>query len=167
MLHDRTGLLVVSALLEGCLLLHTKFVLRNSKLMGPKALPNHAICFMHSNGGGMVGTENNIKDGGATACGMFLSKNSTLRELHLGGNEIGDDGVVHIANGVRDNSSLNKLSLEWNQFGDTGVLALAEALKTNTSVSLLSVYGTSNKVGQEGKAALEALRESNGTRKIL
>lgn len=50
---------------------------------------------------------NELGDAGAGALGKSLCSNSVLRSLNLGGNLIGPDGVVQLAEGLRHRAVLN------------------------------------------------------------
>ena len=43
---------------------------------------------------------------------VIITGSTTLRELKIGGNEIGDDGISMISEGLQHNNSLTKLSME-------------------------------------------------------
>ena len=51
---------------------------------------------------------------GATAIGEGLKVNSSLLELDLGGNRVGDSGVTVMGEGLKVNSSLLELHLGSN-----------------------------------------------------
>ena len=59
---------------------------------------------------------------GAIALGAALEKNSTLIELHLRDNQIGDAGVTALAGACASGSlaSLRMLGLDENKIGDEG-----------------------------------------------
>ncbi|XP_058012659.1 ribonuclease inhibitor isoform X1 [Ahaetulla prasina] len=112
----------------------------------------------------------------ASACcksiGSALSVNSVLKELQLGGNSIGDEGVIEICEGVMspncnldslwlgqssvtavccdalaklivEKSSLRELDVSYSQIGDEGVLKLCEAVKNpNCNLKYLILYDT-------------------------
>ena len=44
------------------------------------------------------------------------------------------EGVIAIAKALKTNSTLQELNLDSNQIGDEGASAIAEALKTNSSL---------------------------------
>ncbi len=59
----------------------------------------------------------------AATAGNFLN----LTEIHLGGNQITDEGVKSLATSAGNFSNLKKISLYKNKIGDKGVKALAGA----------------------------------------
>ncbi|XP_070621835.1 ribonuclease inhibitor isoform X2 [Erythrolamprus reginae] len=101
-----------------------------------------------------------------------LSVNSVLKELQLGGNSIGDTGVIEICEGLSspscnleslwlgqssitagccdalaklivDKSSLRELDVSYSHIGDEGVLKLCEAVKNpNCNLKYLILYDT-------------------------
>ena len=76
-----------------------------------------------------------------------LRTNSTLTQLYLQYNQIGDTGVGAIAESLKVNSTLTQLDLESNQIGDTGGGAIAESLKVNSTLTKL--YLGSNQIENE------------------
>eukprot|EP00041_Stephanoeca_diplocostata_P038425 m.1515580 g.1515580 ORF g.1515580 m.1515580 type:complete len:189 (+) comp25217_c0_seq22:732-1298(+) len=69
-----------------------------------------------------------------------LPANSTLRELDLRFNKIGDKGASHLADLLRENDGLTHIDLRNNKIGhEIGYTALALALTENTSVLALEL----------------------------
>ena len=56
-----------------------------------------------------------------------LKVNSTVTHIQLRNNQIGDKGLVALANGLKTNITM--LTLNNNQIGNKGAISLAEALK--------------------------------------
>lgn len=54
---------------------------------------------------------NNIGDAGAVALGDSLKFNTTLLEMDLGGNAIGEEGGEALAHGLMEMNALTKLNL--------------------------------------------------------
>jgi Ran GTPase-activating protein (RanGAP) involved in mRNA processing and transport len=93
---------------------------------------------------------------GAKHLSDVLCVNSTVVELDLCNNKIGDAGVEAIAKALCANSALVKLDLSYNQIGDNGVEALVQALHSNSTLKILDL--TCNKIGNRGaKSLAEAL----------
>ena len=65
-----------------------------------------------------------------------LKTNTTLTDIILDNNKIGDEGAKAIAEALKTNTTLINLKLSTNIIGDEGANALAEALKTNTTTKL-------------------------------
>ena len=61
------------------------------------------------------------------------NKNTTLQELDLGTNEIGDEGAECLASCIMKNESLVKLWINRNDIGDEGGDKLVKALEANTT----------------------------------
>ena len=57
-----------------------------------------------------------------------LKNNTSLKNLDLSGNNIGDDGAKAIAEALKKNTSLKSVNLSWCDIGDDGIEAIAEAL---------------------------------------
>jgi len=77
----------------------------------------------------------------AIAEGLSRAPNTTLGELCLGSNGIGDDGARALAEALRlQGSALRRLSLCNNSIGDTGADALAAALAENTMLEEIDLW---------------------------
>jgi len=72
----------------------------------------------------------------------------TLVFLSLSSNQIGDAGVIFLANSLENNVVLKKLFLSDNRIGDQGAGALARALKGHLSLEYLGL--NNNKIGNVG-----------------
>ena len=100
----------------------------------------------------------------------FNKRMGGVTELIYGGMEWTDKAAVAvskvIATGVR--KKLEKLDLHGNQIGDAGVMALAEAAGKGTLPQLKTLYFKRNTISQQAKDALKAalpdckLENSNG-----
>ena len=55
-----------------------------------------------------------------------LKNNTTLENLSLSNNQIGNDGAKNIAEALKINTTLEKLSLSNNQIGQQGAIAIAK-----------------------------------------
>ena len=62
--------------------------------------------------------------------------NTSLTEINLGGNNIGDEGGKAIGEALKVNTSLTEINLGDNKIGDEGAKAIGEALKVNTSLTI-------------------------------
>ena len=84
--------------------------------------------------------------GSMTAAGMkgfsacLSSPSSSLEDLSLMYNQIGDDGGIALAKGLSHNSTLKRLCLYECDLGIQGGIALAEALEGNTDLEDLDLY---------------------------
>ena len=64
--------------------------------------------------------------------------NTSLTEIDLYGNEIGDEGGKAIGEALKVNTSLTEIDLGRNNIGDEGGKAIGEALKVNTSLTFIA-----------------------------
>ncbi|XP_064419093.1 NACHT, LRR and PYD domains-containing protein 3-like [Latimeria chalumnae] len=90
-----------------------------------------------------------------------LSTNSSLTELNLSGNNLGDSGVKHLSAGLRDsNCKIQKLVLVVCDLTSGCCEALSSVLSTNSS--LTELYLSDNNLGDSGVKHLSAgLRDPN------
>lgn len=65
----------------------------------------------------------------AKVLAAILKENSTIENIGLFNNRIGDEGVAALAKALRVNSTLQSLELITNQICADGAKAMAEALK--------------------------------------
>ena len=78
----------------------------------------------------------------AVALAFASPQNSSLGELCLGGNDIGDEGAKYIATILSTpGSALRRLSLPDNNIGPVGAWALATALANNVTLEELDLWG--------------------------
>ena len=90
----------------------------------------------------------------AVEIAAVLRRNASLTALNLGGNRLGDLGVMAIFPALIDAQQLTSLHLHRNQIGDGGAAILGEAIKTNTS--LQELYLGDNQVADIGAEAMAA-----------
>ena len=95
-----------------------------------------------------------IHPSSAAALCSCLSKNKTLKTLHLYWNHLGDAGMAALcATLMKDpQPALSTLVVYNNDLTSVGAFAVAEMLKRNTVIHSLALV--SNKLGEEGCAAL-------------
>jgi len=67
----------------------------------------------------------------------MLVTNTSLTELFLDDNQIGDTGARHIADGLMINSTLTSLSLGWNNISESECGYFESALQVNASLTRL------------------------------
>ena len=80
-----------------------------------------------------------------------------LKRLHLGGNNITDEAVKHLATALtHTNCTLNSLNLEYNNITDEGVKHLSTAL-THTNCTLNSLYLGGNNMTDKGKNLVKSM----------
>lgn len=104
---------------------------------------------------------NLIGDVGAAELMNVLRTNTTLTSLVFYQNRIGDEGAAKIAEVLSHNTTLKWLFLNKNHITDVGAVKIANALATNTTLTTLNL--NYNQIGEVGKAALLANRSSNLT----
>ena len=90
----------------------------------------------------------------AVEIAAVLRRNASLTALNLGGNRLGDLGVMAIFPALIDAQQLTSLHMHRNQIGDGGAAILGEAIKTNTS--LQELYLGDNQVADIGAEAMAA-----------
>ena len=95
---------------------------------------------------------NSIGDTGAESLSQALTVNSSLTNLNLIGNSIGDTGAASLSQALAVNSSLTNLVLTINSIGDTGAASLSQALAVNSSLTDLDL--SCNSIGDPGAASL-------------
>ena len=97
---------------------------------------------------------NEIGNLGCSAFGEALKANgSRLKRLNMNMNNIGDDGLMKLANGLKSNTSLMELNLSGNNIKRNGALALARVLEDeNITLETLTL------LTQLTKDAIDALR---------
>eukprot|EP00802_Teleaulax_amphioxeia_P017687 Tamp_17852.p2 GENE.Tamp_17852~~Tamp_17852.p2 ORF type:complete len:130 (-),score=18.30 Tamp_17852:251-640(-) len=61
----------------------------------------------------------------------MLTQNSSLEELNLSYNPIGNEGAVELIKALRHNSSLSSLDVGFNAIDDKGILELGRNLKAS------------------------------------
>ena len=93
------------------------------------------------------------------ALATALPESPRLNDLRLGGNQIGDDGAVALANALTRfpnlSSGLHGLRLSGNRIGDAGGIALATALRAE-GTGLTRLELATNRLGDGAAAALGA-----------
>ena len=92
---------------------------------------------------------------------VALTLNTTLTQLSVADNRIGDAGAIALAEALTVNAMLTKLDVSSNHIGDAGASALAEALTSNATLTKLDV--SSNHIGKAGAGALAEALTSNAT----
>lgn len=95
-----------------------------------------------------------VGDAGAALVGKALAhRNCCITSVHMDSCEVGCAGVTELAEGMKRNSTLEELIMLDNAVGDAGAVALAEALKSpDCKVRCLSL--PANRIGPAGGVAL-------------
>ncbi|UJR28679.1 hypothetical protein I4U23_009908 [Adineta vaga] len=76
-------------------------------------------------------THTQLTTEGCKFLAQLLQSNSTLTDLFMGANSIGDDGAIHIAQALIENTTLKVLSLDVTKITDNESVYLAELLQQN------------------------------------
>ena len=84
---------------------------------------------------------------GAISISKMMMVNHSLQELHMWGNDIGDDGISAIA-GALSHSKINKLDVQRCNITLIGTTSLAAALSSNHTIRELWLRG--NAITVEG-----------------
>ena len=97
-------------------------------------------------------SENKIGDSGACFLSDAIKVNTVLTNLHLSGNRTGDSGAGFLSDAIKVNTVLTKLDLSVNRIGDSGAASLSDAIKVNTVLTNLNLSG--NEIGASGAGFL-------------
>lgn len=84
--------------------------------------------------------------------GDMLRQNTSLEELHLCENDLGDEGTTHIVEGLLENRSLKVLNLRSNRIGEKGSYALFHLMKETRTLS--DLFLGNNRIGDKGSEVL-------------
>ena len=90
-----------------------------------------------------------------------LTANTTLTDLDLSGNRIGDSGAGSLSYALTVNVTLTDLDLSRNDIGASGAGSLSDALTVNTTLTDLDLSG--NGIGDSGAAFLSEALTGNTT----
>ena len=70
--------------------------------------------------------------------------NTTIEELWLGGNQIGDEGATQLSHALRANFIIQELCLSNNWVGNEGERQLRNALKYTIGLKISTKYDPNN-----------------------
>eukprot|EP01087_Luapelamoeba_hula_P024976 TRINITY_DN9696_c0_g1_i1.p1 TRINITY_DN9696_c0_g1~~TRINITY_DN9696_c0_g1_i1.p1 ORF type:complete len:1325 (+),score=299.28 TRINITY_DN9696_c0_g1_i1:269-4243(+) len=73
----------------------------------------------------------------AGALAAVLERNTTITELNLSENEIGDDGIVPISRMLEKNKAIKSLDLTFNKLSDKGIKHISACLNNNVFITEL------------------------------
>ena len=93
-----------------------------------------------------------IGDSGAGSLSRALAVNTTLTHLNLSGNRIGDSGAGYLSDALAINTTLTNLNLCDNRLGDSRAGSLSKALTVNTALTHLDL--SENSIGYFGAGSL-------------
>mmetsp|Transcript_10250 Transcript_10250/g.25750 ORF Transcript_10250/g.25750 Transcript_10250/m.25750 type:complete len:936 (-) Transcript_10250:199-3006(-) len=123
-----------------------------------KALPAHDTMAHLSISNAKIGNE------GIAKLSAVFPKLS-LTELRLGGNQIGNDGLVTMLKSLP--ATLTELHLNDNEIGTEGALALAGALSGFKNLQVLNLSGNTYLEDEGVKALVEAVRDNHFSVPVL
>jgi len=107
-------------------------------------------------------SHNRLKCKTGRALGKMIKTVSTLEELNLEDNEIGEEGATAIALGIQcETAKLKSLNISQNIIGDNGGIAICKALMVNTTLTDLSIGA--NGLGLIFAKSLSATLANNST----
>jgi NLR family CARD domain-containing protein 3 len=92
----------------------------------------------------------------------LLSTNSTITDLNVSDNDIGDDGVILIGDALLRNTSITRIDLSDNSIGLNGVKHLADAMTVNSTVTELELSGN-YRISKKGADHLAHMLTRNST----
>ena len=104
---------------------------------------------------------NSIGDAFAASLSKALTANSSLTDLDLSYNSIGDDGAASLSEALTANSSLTDLNLSGNSIGAVGAASLSQALTANSSLTNLNL--SRNFIGDDGVLSLSQALTANSS----
>ena len=73
-----------------------------------------------------------------------LASNTTVTDLDLSGQTIGDEGAIALAAALRANTTLEAIDLSMASIGSKGASALLDALEVNQTLVCLDMSGNEN-----------------------
>jgi hypothetical protein len=98
---------------------------------------------------------------GINAISNMLPMNKSLQTLNLGGNTIGNEGLITLVTALRSNRTLKTLDIQYNRIGNDGVLFFANELKYNIALKKLVIHD--NEFDDMGALSLYKAMEWNTT----
>ena len=104
---------------------------------------------------------NSIGDAFAASLSEALTRNSSLTNLDLSYNSIGAVGAASLSQALTANSSLTNLDLSVNSIGAVGAASLFQALTANSSLTNLDLRG--NSIDAVGAASLSQALTANSS----
>ena len=151
------GAVVILALFMICLSIYQHFT--DAKKLCKKNLNNNKIIDLSSC------TKDNILKF-VTELKPNLPLNKTLTTLII--KDLDDTNAKVIANVLNNMNVLTKLTISGNDIGNEGVIAIAQALRSNSTLTKLTTLTISgNKIGNDGAIAISELLQNNSTLKTL
>ena len=148
-------------------------ILTKNKVLETLKLSNNGITLTGKNGklftGALVTSStlqnlwlrnNNVGDVGADNLARALKTNNTIKCMLLTGNNIRYEGAESLAGSFLENDTLESISLSENPIGFKGVESIATALESE-DCTLKTLYLNSTKICDEGSKLAEKLKDNN------
>ena len=98
-----------------------------------------------------------LDDTNAKVIANVLNNMNVLTKLTISGNDIGNEGVIAIAQALRSNSTLTKLTtltISGNKIGNDGAIAISELLQNNSTLKTLTISGSGKQINIKGAQAI-------------
>eukprot|EP00039_Didymoeca_costata_P012839 m.186842 g.186842 ORF g.186842 m.186842 type:complete len:921 (+) comp15598_c0_seq10:228-2990(+) len=144
----------------------TTMSFRGAHMKDNEALLVSAAMKLNSTVTDLILINNEIGDVGTAAISEALKHNNTLTALRLASNSIGDAGASTLGDAVRgEHCILETLSLKLNKIADRGLKAFAQGLKANYSLSEIDL--SNNAFGDKGAEELGLALRVNSTLTVL
>lgn len=104
----------------------------------------------------------------AAGLGLAFRSAASLTELHLAGNNFGDEGAIALASVLETNTTIRVLSLSHNLFFEEGWGAIARMLSCNNTLIELDLFGVSidDEEDDSALALAEAFRVNTSIKKM-
>mmetsp|Transcript_12677 Transcript_12677/g.20690 ORF Transcript_12677/g.20690 Transcript_12677/m.20690 type:complete len:1346 (+) Transcript_12677:78-4115(+) len=93
--------------------------------------------------------------------GAALKINTTITQMTLRKNSLGDTGALIVAEAMKFNTRLQCLNVEGNNIGNTGTASFAECLRLNTTLQVLALKR--NEITEAGARCLASVLRVNTT----
>ena len=109
---------------------------------------------------------NEIEKEGSKIISEFLKNNNVLQSLNLGNNMLGIEGMRMIAEGLKQNTTIRKLIIHDNRLKDEGAKIISEVLMNNNT-SLTELHIGENQISDNGMNQICEALKTNSTLKVL
>jgi len=156
---DRGAIALASRLGGNCILSHLD--LTRNEILGDGGMAFGRMLTVNSGIRQLTLCGNMVGAGGARSIGLALPSNISLRILNLRYCGLGAEGARYIAQGLsKERAALTELHVGLNQVGDEGAAEFAEMIRINRSI--LEFYAEANGIKSRGGGLLaEALRDND------
>jgi hypothetical protein len=94
-----------------------------------------------------------------------LKLNTTLKEIHLGWNDLSDEGAKYISDALKLITTLTVIYLNNNKISDEGAKYISDALKLNTTLKEIHLWN--NEISDEGAKYISDALKLNTTLTVI